>query len=415
MKTQTQIHKTLTHRPPARTPQDISKWRNAIRSADYGRVWQLVELFDDLLLDPVLSNAVEKRIMAITNAEIVFSKGNKNVPQIDDLIDTPEFEELLREILLSKFYPKTVLEFDFTDGFKVVSLDRRHFNTKDKVVLKSLSDTDGIPYEGNDFLLPLGKERELGLFVKTAPYAIFKRNGMSDFAQYCELFGIDTLVGLYDPEDENGRVEMENAFKNRGAGASMTMSKNGDIKVVGTKSTGTVDIHERFADKCDEQMLIAVLGQTMTTKDGSAYAQAKVHAQTEDDINKADRRFVQRILNTEVLPRLAKRGYDVAGGWFHFAEQSENLTKKEQLEIAERVNAIVPIDENYWYETFGVPKSSPQPPPKEGEAEPNGKDKEARNKEQNPSRGKTSFARKVEAKRLSYWEQFLDFFGGAPC
>ena len=97
MKTQTQIHKTLTHRPPARTPQDISKWRNAIRSADYGRVWQLVELFDDLLLDPVLSNAVEKRIMAITNAEIVFSKGNKNVPQIDDLIDTPEFEELLRE------------------------------------------------------------------------------------------------------------------------------------------------------------------------------------------------------------------------------------------------------------------------------------------------------------------------------
>lgn len=207
---------------------------------------------------------------------------------------------------------------------------------------------------------------------------------------------------------------MENAFKNRGAGASMTMSKNGDIKVVGTKSTGTVDIHERFADKCDEQMLIAVLGQTMTTKDGSAYAQAKVHAQTEDDINKADRRFVQRILNTEVLPRLAKRGYDVAGGWFHFAEQSENLTKKEQLEIAERVNAIVPIDENYWYETFGVPKSSPQPPPKEGEAEPNGKDKEARNKEQNPSRGKTSFARKVEAKKLSYWEQFLDFFGGAP-
>lgn len=403
----TKIHKTLTYRPPVRTPQDISKWRNAIRSADYGRVWQLVELFDDLLLDPVLSNAVEKRIMAITNAEIVFSKGNKNVPQIDDLIDTPEFEELLREILLSKFYPKTVLEFDFTNGFQVVSLDRRHFNTKDKVVLKSLSDTDGIPYEGNDFLLPLGKERELGLFVKTAPYAIFKRNGMSDFAQYCELFGIDTLVGLYDPEDENGRVEMENAFKNRGAGASMTMSKNGDVKVVGTKSTGTVDIHERFADKCDEQMLIAILGQTMTTKDGSSYSQGKVHAQTEDDINKADRRFVQRILNTEVLPRLAKRGYDVTGGWFHFAEQSENLTKKEQLEIAERVNAIVPIDENYWYETFGVPKGKTQ--------ETSNKDEEPSIKEQEPSDEKQKpKQQKVTTKKLSYWEQFLDFFAGAP-
>lgn len=361
------IHKTLVTRPPSRTPTDITKWRNAIRSADYGRVAQLVELYDDLLIDPVLGNAVEKRIMAITNAEIVFSKGNKSVPQIDDLMDSPEFEELLREIILSKFYPKSVLEFDFTDGFKVVSIDRRHFNTKEKIILKSLSDTDGISYENNDFLLPLGKENQLGLFVKTAPYAIFKRHGMSDFAQYSELFGIDTLIGLYDPEDDNGRQEMENAFKNRGSGASMTMSKNSDVKVVGTKSTGTVDIHERFISKCDEQILIAILGQTMTTKDGSSYSQGKVHAQTEDDINQADRRFVQRILNKEVLPRLAKRGYDVQGGWFHFAQQSENLSKLEELEIAERINAIAPIDENYWYETFGLPKSSPQPSPKERE------------------------------------------------
>lgn len=402
----TQIHKTLTHRPPVRTSLDISKWRNAMRAADYGRVAQLVELYDDLLIDPVLGNAVEKRIMAITNAEIVFSKGNKNVPQMDDLIDTPEFEELLKEILLSKFYPKTVLEFDFTDGFKVISIDRRHFNTKDKVILKSLSDTDGIPYEGNDFLLSLGKEKDFGLFLKTAPYAIFKRNGMSDFAQYCELFGIDTLIGLYDPEDDKGRVEMETAFKNRGSGASMTMSKNSDVKVVGTKSTGTVDIHERFANKCDEQMLIAVLGQTMTTKDGSAYAQAQIHAQTEDEINKADRRFVQRVLNSEILPRLAKRGYDVAGGWFHFAEQGESLTKKEQLEIALQVNAVAPIDENYWYENFGLPKakSSPQPSTKE-ETEPEPEKGSKKN-----DKDKTSFTRKVEAKKLSVWQQVKDFF-----
>lgn len=390
------IHKTLVTRPPARVPQDITKWRNALRSADYGRVAQLVELYDDLLIDPVLGNAIEKRIMAITNAEIVFSKGNKNVPQIDDLIDSPEFEELLREIILSKFYPKSVLEFDFTDGFKVVSIDRRHFNTKEKIILKSLSDTEGVSYEGNDFLLPLGKETELGLFVKTAPYAIFKRNGMGDFAQYCELFGIDTLIGLYDPEDDRGRVEMENAFKNRGSGASMTMSKNSDVKVVGTKSTGTVDIHERFLNKCDEQILIAVLGQTMTTKDGSSYSQGKVHAQTEDDINQADRRFVQRILNKEVLPRLAKRGYDVQGGWFHFAEQGKKLSKLEQLQIAERVNAITPIDTNYWYETFGLPKGK-------GKQEISGKGNEEISKDSKKEQ-------KVTAKQLSFWRRLKDFF-----
>ncbi|WP_255317799.1 phage portal protein family protein [Capnocytophaga canimorsus] len=56
------------------------------------------------------------------------------------------------------------------------------------------------------------------------------------------------------------------------------MSNKSKVETIGTKSTGTVDIHERFADKCDEQMLIAILGQTMTTKDGSSYSQGKVHA-----------------------------------------------------------------------------------------------------------------------------------------
>ncbi len=404
--TSPKISNTLVVRPPTRTPHDINKWKNAIRAADYGRIAQLVELFDDLYIDPVLSEAVGRRIRAITNAEIVFSINNKNVSQIDDLIDTPEFENLLTEIILSKFYPQTVIEFDFSNGFKTHCIDRRHFNIKDKVILRSLSDTDGIPYENNDFILSL-EGKNFGIFLNTAPFVIFKRNGFGDFAEFCELFGIDTLIGLYDPEDDRGRVEMETAFKNRGSGASMTMSKNSDVKVVGTKGSGTVDIHDRFLNKCDEQILIAVLGQTMTTKDGSSYSQGKVHADTEDEINKADRRFVQRILNKEILPRLEKRGYPVAGGWFHFAEQGENLTKAQQLDIALKVSEKVPVDDNYWYENYGIPK-----PKYTSNGDKNFTKKGLNDKEQEPSINKQTTSKQV--KQLSLWDKIRDFFEGAP-
>ncbi|WP_172917168.1 phage portal protein family protein [Capnocytophaga canis] len=410
------ISQTLVVRPPERSPQDIQKWRSAMLQADRGRLHTLVDLFNDLLIDTVLSGAVEKRIMAITNANLLFSVKNKEIEAMADFIDTPEFEELLREIMLAKFYPKTVLELDFTNGFKAVSIDRRHLNTEQRAIVRSIGDTDGFPYENNDFLIHLGKEGDLGIFLKTAPHAIFKRNGMSDFAQFAELFGIDMLVGYYDPDDENGREEMDRAFlKKGGGGVNMSMSNKSKVETVGNKSSGTVDIHDRFLDKCDEQILIGILGQTMTTKDGASYSQGKVHADVEEDINKADRRYVQRVLNKELLPRLEKRGYPVAGGWFHFAEKGEKLSKKDELEIAKGVNEIVPVDENYFYENFGLPraKSSPQiaPKEKEQEAEPNGAKE---NKEQNPSKGKTSPTRKVQAQNLSLWERFVDFFAQAP-
>ncbi|MDO5607631.1 MAG: DUF935 family protein [Capnocytophaga sp.] len=395
------ISQTLVVRPPQRTPQDISRWRSAIQQADRGRIHTLVELYNDLLIDAVLSSAVEKRIMAVTNATLLFSANNKEVEAMADLIETPEFEEFLREVMLSKFYPKTVLELDFQDGFKVVSIDRRHLDLENKIIAKSVGDTQGISYENDDFLIHLGKEGDLGLFVKTAPHAIMKRNGTGDFARYAELFGIDTLVGYYDPEDESGRSEMESAFQKRGGSASMTMSKNSEVKTIGTQSPGTVDIHERFLRLCDEQMLIGVLGQTMTTKDGSSYSQGKVHADTEDDINKADRRFVQRILNKELLPRLEKRGYPVKGGWFHFAEKSERLSKIDELAIAKGVNEIVPIDENHWYENFGLPKPTKAGNPTE-------------KKEKNDTADAVTEDKKLSVSRLGFFDRLKDFFGNAP-
>ncbi len=366
---QIKISNVLVVRPPDRASVGIEKLKNALSSADRGRMHSLYNLYDELLRDPVLGNAVEKRITAITNADLLFPKDGKENDEMCDFIDTPEFEKLLQEIMLSKFYGKSVIELAFAPNFKAVSIKRQHLNTERKEIVREVFDEHGIPYENNDFLLNIGEDKNFGIFLRTAPYAIYKRNGWGDFAQFVELYGIDTLLGLYDPEDENGRQEMEKMMANRGSATGMTMSKNSEVKTIGTKSPGTVDIHDRFLDKCDNQMLIAVLGQTMTTKDGSSLSQSKTHAQTEDDINQADRRFVQRVLNTELLPRLEKRGYAVKGGQFLFAEKGENLSKKDELAIAERINKITgQVDEDYWHENFGVPKGEKkqEKPSKEG-------------------------------------------------
>ncbi len=410
------ISQTLVVRPPQRSSVGIGKLQSAIKTADRGRRNLLYELYGELLRDPVLSNAIERRIMAITNTAILFQKDDKEVEEMAELIESHEFEETIAEIIRTKIFGKTVLELDFTNGYNVYSIPRKHLNTETKEILRNISDVSGYPYENDDFLLNLGKDDDLGILLTVAPFAIYKREGTGDFAQFVELFGIDTLVGYYDPEDENGRQEMETSMKERGSGASVTMSKNSKIETVGTSRQGQVDIHDRFLAKCDEQILIGILGQTMTTKDGSSLSQSKTHAQTEDDINQADRRFVQRVLNQELLPRLAKRGYPVEGGKFVFAEKGENLTKEQQLEIALKVDQQTAdgVDDSYFYDTFGVPKgskkkSNPNPPgtdPEDEEEEEEPTSEEKKTKNQKP--------KKQTAKGLSLFDKVKDFFGDAP-
>lgn len=404
------LSQVLVVQPPRASAVGIDKWQNVMKAALRGRRASYYDLIDNLLNDLVLYDAINKRIRAITNSEILFQKDKKDVEEMMEFIDTPEFETLIIEFMLQLAYGKTVIELNWVDGkFKPFVIPRQHLNTATKKILKNRFDDEGWSYEDNDWIINLGNDFDLGLFNKTAPFAIFKRNGGADYAQYCEIYGIPQMVGLYDPDDDNGRQEMEEAFKNRGSGGSMTMSKNADVKTLGEGASGNTVIHDKFLKWCDEQIIIGINSQTMTTKDGSSYSQAKIHGETEDDLNQADRRFIQRILNTELKPRLEKRGYPVKGGKFVFAEKGEKLTKEKQLEIAEKVDKLTEngVADEYFYETFGLPKGTRKPKETEEIEEETEKEKDQEKTDQKKQQ-------KITTKKLNFYNKFLDFFANAP-
>lgn len=413
------IRQVLVVKPERHSPLDIQNWISAISQAYRGKRQRLVELYNNLLMDGVLYEAMDKRVRAITNANLTFQRDGKEVEEMWDFMDTPEFENLLREILLSKFYGKSVVELDFSDGFKIHSIDRRHLDTLNRKILKDTSSDEGFPYENDDFILNVGNDKDLGIFARTAPYAIFKRNGGADYAQFCELFGIPQLVGKYDPDDENGQKEMEEAFIKRGSGGSMTMSKNSEVDTINTsQSNGAV--HKEFLDHWDKQILITIQGQTMTTTDGTSLAQAKVHGDTEDDLQKADKIFVRRFLNQDLKPRLEKRGYPVAGGFFNFIEEKKEMTASDKMAIAERVHNLTTdgVDDDYFYEEFGLPRGkkaqTENKEPETEEDEESEETEETKEENENQQPKKTPKKQKIKAKELSLFNKIKDFFGDAP-
>lgn len=106
-------------------------------------------------------------------------------------------------------------------------------------------------------------------------------------------------------------------------------------------------------------MSIAILGnsETTTSSNSSGYAQAAVHQSQQLEITQSDLRYICNILNSEqFLNILTSYGYNVQGGTFCFDEEIDLQKLKSRLDIDIQLSNKVPISDDYWYETYGIPK-----------------------------------------------------------
>lgn len=340
---------------PVRKTSDVNSWRTALQSADMGRVKQLFDLYEDLLIDGVLSDALDKRISAVTNSELNFQDANgSEVEEITLLMDSPAWEELLTGIMQYRFWGRSGIEFDFAIGFDAKPIPPKHIKLETSQILLNEYDDSGISYEGDDHILVLGKKREFGLLLKTAPFAIWKRGGFGDYAQWLEIFGMPQRVGKYSSYDPESRKLLEEALEKSGSAPWVVIPKESEVETTsntGTSSSG--NSYNDFRKACNEEMLITILGQTMTTVQGDKGARSlgEVHKAVEEGKNRADMRFVQRVLNHFILPIFEKRGFPVTGGKFIFPKAAEALTVAEIVELA----GIMDIPVSYLQDKYSIP------------------------------------------------------------
>jgi phage gp29-like protein len=336
---------------------DIEKWRTALLNADAERMTLLYDLYEDIMLDGRLWDAIDRRIRAVTGSDITFQyKDGSESEEVISLIDSDEFEYMLHEIMQALFWGVSLLQLDFTKGMDVYSVPRKHIRTRTKTVATNQSDIDGsIPYSSlNNVVEVISRKDRLGLILRAAPYVIMMRGGIGYWAQMVELFGMPQRVGKYSIYDQEARKQLEQAFEAQGAAASMVVPKETDVETSTGAGSVNSGIYKDFIDELKEALLVTVLSNTMTTLDGSSRAQGEVHQDVEDEVNKSDLRFVQRILNTKVLPILEARGYKVSGGSFVFPKATKELTVEEIVSLSD----LVEIPAYYVQEKYGIPQAT---------------------------------------------------------
>lgn len=384
-----------------RSYKGINEWRNAIKAAESihnPRRKLLYDLYEEIVLDMHLTALMEKRKMRVTNTTIkFFNKDGKENEAINNLIETESFEDMVKDVLDSRFYGYSLLWFDsITDKIDYALIDRRHVRPEIGHVISGVYDTTGIDYKEkpyNNYTLSAGKPKDFGLLSKAAVGVIYKKGDVADWSVFAQVFGTPFREYIY--EDPTTRKLLEETAKNTEAASYVVRPVNGEFKIHDTgNKTGSSDLYKELAKFCDEQMSKLILLNTMTTDAQGGNYKGEVHAQSEDEVTKADKRFILRILNEKFKTILANFGFATEGGWFGYEDQ-EQMTPAEQLEFDIKFNEIAPLDADYWYETYNRPKPKKQPEKRGADTQPPQEPDETKKQKEENKKEKKELKQKV--------------------
>jgi phage gp29-like protein len=165
-------------------------------------------------------------------------------------------------------------------------------------------------------------------------------------------------IAKYNSYDPQARQDLEKALEEAGGNANIVIPEGTEIDLKYGTASGNGDLYDKLKNACNEQLSVLILGQTMTTNDtrGSGYAQGKIHEAVEQEIHLNDRRYITRILNDQFNPILEMHGFKVSGGKWSYREEDNIELKKTKIGIDMQVAEKVPVADDYFYETYGIPK-----------------------------------------------------------
>lgn len=359
------IIQELTIVSPDRSRKDVGKLKAALELAEsihHPSRTRLYDIYHDIVtIDGHLSGIIQKRIMGVTNKAITFlDKSGKKVDDMDALINSNKFNRLIELLIEQKIWGVSGVEFIVGKELDYAEIPRKHIRPEIQQIVRSQYDYQGTPYADLPFVWVIGGAYELGKLLQCSMYALYKRSGFGDFAQFVEIFGQPVRIIYYDAHDTATKQELSRLLNESGSSLAMMIPKQAQFEMLDGKTSncdGKLQI--ALIQACNNEMSIAILGNTETTasSDSSGYAQSETHAGQQADITKGDIKYVQNMLNEpKFIAILRSYGYPVDGGHFEFEQETnlEELTARFELES--KVAEKVPVSDDHWYETYGIPK-----------------------------------------------------------
>jgi hypothetical protein len=349
--------------------KDMNDWIAARAQAEqpiYPMRTLLYNIYLDVILDGFIHGQIyNHRITPVKNKPFrIFNVDKKANDVKTALFEKGWVTDMIEYALESKFfgysliYLKELLFDGKTTWIKKVDLiDRKHVRPEAHVVTKYESDFNGIDYTAEpaaNYVIPVGKECDLGLLNKAVPLWILKRHSWQNWDNFEEIFGIPIRIAKTASQDPRVQAEMEGWLSDMGSAAYGIFPQNTEIEIKESKHTDAFKVFFEKMQAANEELAILFSGQTMTSMDGSSRSQGEVHERVLGEIRTDDEKFIKTLFNEVLIPLLRdKHGWPLQDGDYMDFDQPED--KVARLAIFQGVyNMGFELDAQQVSEEFSV-------------------------------------------------------------
>lgn len=344
----------------------LSDYMQAVRSAENVDFTQRVKLYDiysESLMDPHLFSVVQKRKSGVLGRKIEFRRNGMADDKVNEQISSPWFLKFLSDALDAEYWGFTLVQFfinkkGWIDYFLV---PRKHIDPMLRIIKTRQEDINGESFDNYADLLMIQGKEPLGILARTAPYVIYKRGTIGDWAQFSEIFGMPIRKYTYDAADPEALHNAMEASKAQGGGMDFFCPENTNLEFVETgNTTGSSGLYSTFVDRCNAEISKAVLGNTLTTEASKTGTQAlgTVHQNIEEELVEQDALAILNLLNYDMTDLFASLGVNTEGGEFVYVEETDLKQVKSRAELLEKaINVFnLPLEDDYLYEQLNVEK-----------------------------------------------------------
>lgn len=352
----------ITEKQASQTARDMQHWRRAKQVAtrvDLPKRDLLDDLVNDLLYDTHLSSQMElRRDRSLAKPyTILKADGSTDEETTALLSQSGAFSMLMQIALETPFFGHSLVEIlPAPEGlFTANLLPRRHVVPKLGWILFDLSDSKGYDYRSDPgygkTLIEMGDPNDLGILFDCAPATIYKRYAMASWSEFCEIYGIPPRVLKINTDDSEAMQRAADMMQRMGSANWAIVDKDEDLSfAAGVSDNGNIFQKLIYAAKEDVSLKIcgATLGQD--TQYGNRSKEESSLELLEAKCS-SDRRMLERIMTSTVLPALARQGFIPEGLRFAYPQEED----KEALWT--RTVSLLPyynVDEEWIRNTFGV-------------------------------------------------------------
>ena len=214
--------------------------------------------------------------------------------------------------------------------------------TGDTLMLRAPLGNDLEPLKPFQFIvhephLISGKQITAGLALPALYFWMLKTYDITSWAAFIDRYGYPIRIGKYGKKfTDEDRITLKRAVASIGQDFGAIIPESAQLEIIESKHTGEMsNVYNNMADWIDKQISKLVLGQTMTTDEGSSRSQSETHDKVRNDIADSD---IQQIVDT------LNAALTVPYINLNFGEQEEypkiDLFKPDEKNIEQIITAV---------------------------------------------------------------------------